>query len=110
MFIHLHNHFKGSFYDSIIDDTEAFKKLKNDNSPAIAITDHGQMNYVVKFAKNAKNAGIKPIIGLEFYFVRDARETIEKKDNFRNHLVLLVKNEEGFRLSLIHISEPTRPY
>ncbi|MDD3627045.1 MAG: PHP domain-containing protein [bacterium] len=97
MFIHLHNHFKGSFFDSIIDDRGAFKKVKEDNNPAISITDHGQMNYVVKFAKNAQDFGIKPIIGQEFYFVRDARETIAKKDNFRNHLVLLAKNDVGFQ-------------
>ncbi len=97
MFTHLHNHFKGSFFDSIIDDKKAFEKINSDNNKGLAITDHGQMNYVVKFSNNARKLGIKPLLGMEFYFVEDATETINTKDNFRNHLVLIAKNSEGFK-------------
>lgn len=36
------------------------------NLPAIGITDLGNMSGVVEFTKEAKSAGIKPIIGVEF--------------------------------------------
>lgn len=103
MFIHLHNHFKGSFFDSIIDDNKAFEKITEEGNDSIAITDHGQMNYILRFADNARKFGVKPLIGIEFYFVDDAQTTIQNKDNFRNHLVLIVKNETGYK-NLIQIN------
>ena len=35
--------------------------------PAIALTDHGYMFGAYEFYKEAQNAGVKPIIGLEAY-------------------------------------------
>ena len=36
---------------------------KAENMPGIALTDHGVMYGAVKFYKEAKSAGIKPIMG-----------------------------------------------
>jgi len=104
-YIHLHNHSHyslldaASTIDSLIDATVA------QNMPAFALTDHGVMFGAVEFYKKARRAGIKPIIGNEMYMVtrgsrfdRDASETHpEGKRHGYNHLVLLAKNETGYR-------------
>jgi DNA polymerase-3 subunit alpha len=63
--------------------------------PALALTDHGVMNGAVEHYKACKAAGIKPILGLEAYFVDD-RHSIEHRTE-RNHLTLLAASDEGFR-------------
>jgi len=97
-FIHLHLHSHYSLLDGLpkIDEILDYtKKLKMDS---VAITDHGNLYGAVEFYKKAKQKGIKPIIGCEVY---QAFNKIEQKrpniDNKRYHLVLLVKNEEGYK-------------
>ena len=64
---------------------------------ALALTDHGNMYGTIEFYKTAKNAGVKPIIGLEAYVA--ARSLKDKEpgiDEKRYHLTLLAENEEGY--------------
>ena len=65
---------------------------------SVALTDHGNLYGAVEFFKKAKEKGIKPIIGCEVY---EAYEGMEQKrphiDDKRYHLILLVKNEEGYK-------------
>ena len=63
--------------------------------PALGLTDHGVMNGAVEHYKACKAAGIKPILGLEAYYVDD-RKAIEHRTE-RNHLTLLAASDEGFR-------------
>ncbi|HEX6117165.1 MAG TPA: DNA polymerase III subunit alpha [Solirubrobacterales bacterium] len=63
--------------------------------PALGLTDHGVMNGAVEHYKACRAAGIKPILGLEAYFVDD-RKAIEHRTE-RNHLTLLAASDEGFR-------------
>ena len=80
--------------------------------PAVALTDHGVMSGAIEFYKKAKKKGIKPIIGSEFYIVtkgsRFDRGQMAQSDTLRgegkskgrgvyHHLVLLAKNEKGYR-------------
>jgi DNA polymerase-3 subunit alpha len=65
---------------------------------SLAITDHGVMYGVVDFYKQAKKYGIKPLIGCEVYVAaRTMKDRDPKFDSNQNHLVLLVKNEEGYK-------------
>jgi DNA polymerase-3 subunit alpha len=63
-----------------------------------ALTDHGALYGAVEFYKLAKEKNIKPIIGTELYL---AFERLDQKrpniDDKRYHIVLLVKNEEGYK-------------
>jgi DNA polymerase-3 subunit alpha len=72
--------------------------------PALAITDHGYMYGAVDFYKQATKAGIKPIIGCEVYFTPDARTKRDGKPNLY-HLLLLAKNNEGYRNLMAMVSE-----
>lgn len=65
---------------------------------SLALTDHGALYGAVEFYKKAKERGIKPIIGAELYLALE-RMTQERPniDDKRYHLVLLAKNEKGYR-------------
>src|SRR3954447_10061805 len=62
--------------------------------PALGLTDHGVMNGAVEHYKACRDAGIKPILGLEAYFVDD--RTVRGPGE-RNHLTLLARTDQGFR-------------
>lgn len=94
-FAHLHLHTEFSLLDGFARIEKVTKRAAELGMEAIAITDHGTMFGVVDFYKAAKANGIKPIIGCEVY--------VESEDARRNyHLVLLVKNETGYK-NLIHL-------
>ena len=66
--------------------------------PALAITDHGTMFGVIEFFNDAREAGIKPIIGIETYLAaRGMTEKDSKEDKKSSHLLLLAQNETGYR-------------
>jgi len=67
---------------------------KAENMPGIALTDHGVMYGAIKFYKEAKQAGIKPIMGCEVYVA------VDRHDRSRApyyHLTLLARTAEGYR-------------
>ncbi len=97
-FVHLHTHTEYSLLDgaSRIDDIVSAAKEANMN--ALAITDHGVMYGAVEFYKTAKKYGVKPIIGCEVYVAPRSRfDKQGKADKEYAHLLLLVKNEEGYQ-------------
>jgi DNA polymerase-3 subunit alpha len=96
-FSHLHCHFIGSYSDSALLIDPAIKKVKELGQPAIALTDHGEINCVYDFHDSCRLYGIKPLFGSELYFVDDAAATIERNDNERFHLVVLAKNLAGLK-------------
>ena len=85
-FTHLHTHTEYSMLDGAARISDLVDAAVEDGMPALGITDHGNMYGVLDFYKLCKDAGINPIIGTEAYMAGESR------------------------LSLIHISEPTRPY
>lgn len=101
--MHVHSEF--SLLDSSAKIPALINKAKSLNMPALALTDHGNILGAVNFFKNAKNADIKPIIGSELYIACGSRkEKPRKEKNEINyyHLVVLIKNHEGYRnLSLL---------
>lgn len=66
-FVHLHNHTGFSSLDGLSRLDEMCDYVVEQGQPAAAMTDHGNSGGAWKFAKAAMKAGIKPIIGQEFY-------------------------------------------
>ncbi|RLC40225.1 MAG: DNA polymerase III subunit alpha [Candidatus Nealsonbacteria bacterium] len=97
-FTHLHVHSHYSLLDGLPKIEEILDYVKAKGMDSVALTDHGVLYGAVEFYKKAQKAGIKPIIGVEMYM---AFESMHQKrpniDDKRYHLVLLVKNEEGYR-------------
>jgi len=97
VFIHLHNHFRGSFSDSALPLKKTIEKAKKIGHKAIAITDHGELFFVPEFHKVCIEEKIKPIIGCEIYFVEDASFSIKNREKERYHLILIAKDEIGYK-------------
>ncbi len=94
-FVHLHVHTRFSFLDGLIKIDELIPKVSELGMQSVAITDHGNMHGVVDFYLNARNSGIKPVIGMEAYISSDDMKKRKKNDAY--HLLLLAENEEGYR-------------
>ena len=120
-FVHLHVHTDHSFLDGCARVDKLMARAAELEMPAIAMTDHGNMCGAIDFYNYAKKNGVKPIIGIEAYFVydhgmeerprrdREKSDDIDgvesdpgmlKPDNFPKHQIhhktLLAKNYEGF--------------
>ena len=97
-FTHLHVHTHYSLLDGLPKIDQLLDYVKELKMDSVAITDHGVMYGAVEFYKKAKAKKIKPIIGCEVY---TAFEKLTDKrpgvDNTRNHLILLAKNQQGYK-------------
>ncbi len=98
-FIHLHNHTHYSLLDGACRIEDMIELAIQFKMPALAITDHGNMFGAIEFFKKAKKAGIKPIIGVEAYIAPESRfeKSTQKGRENAYHIVLLAKNQEGYR-------------
>ena len=97
-FVNLHVHTEYSLLDGACRIEKLFDRVKELGQTAVAITDHGVMYGCVDFYKAAKKAGIHPVIGCEVYVAPRTRfDKTYEKDRDARHLVLLCKNEEGYR-------------
>ena len=98
-FVHLHVHTQYSLLDGTIRLDNLFKKAKEYQMPAVAITDHGNIFGAIDFYQHAQKYGIKPIIGCELYvaprsrFDKNAYTTGETS----HHLLVLVKDMGGYK-------------
>ena len=112
--LHCHSHY--SILDSLSTTKQIIEKTVENELPGVAITDHGNMNNYGHFYLEAREAGIKPILGCEFYFLNSVKKWKEKKEEADNnkkittkerkqivkdiskryHLILLAKNKKGF--------------
>ena len=97
-FVHLHLHSEYSLLDGACRISEIAACAKKAGHSAVAITDHGVLYGAVAFYDACKAEGIKPIIGCEVYVAPRGRFSKEGKiDQSGHHLLLLVKNEQGYR-------------
>lgn len=98
VFSHLHSHTQYSLLDGASSVEGIMQKAKDDGMPAVALTDHGNMFGAFHFVNEANKHGVKPIVGCEFYVVKDRfvqSFTRGKKDK-RYHQLILAKNQKGY--------------
>jgi DNA polymerase-3 subunit alpha len=98
-FVHLHVHTQYSLLDGAIRIDDLLEKCKEFGMESVAITDHGAMYGALEFYLKAKKAGIKPIIGCEFYIAPHSRrdKTAKSSGKAAFHIVLLAMNYEGYK-------------
>jgi DNA polymerase-3 subunit alpha len=97
-FVHLHVHTHYSLLDGFSNIKKLVTRTKELGMPAVAITDHGTMFGVIEFYNAAKEAGVKPIIGLEGYLsARGMRDKDSQLDKRSNHLLLLAEDNTGYQ-------------
>jgi DNA polymerase III subunit alpha len=99
--VHLHVHSEYSVLDGACRIEALAERAAAFEQPAIGLTDHGVMNGAVEHYQACRRRGIKPIMGLEAYFVDDHRTESVRYE--RNHLTLLAASDEGFR-NLVKLS------
>ena len=95
-FVHLRLHSEFSISDGIVRIDQAVARAAADGMPALALTDHGAMFGAVEFYQEARKAGIKPLVGMEAYVTR-GKLTDRTPGDKAHHLVLLARDERGFR-------------
>ncbi|TVR75828.1 MAG: DNA polymerase III subunit alpha [Chitinophagaceae bacterium] len=98
-FTHLHTHTQFSLLDGAANIKKMVQKAKADQMKAMAITDHGNMFGVFQFVNETQKEGIKPVVGCEFYVVKDRFQKSFSKDNpdKRYHQLLLAKDHRGYQ-------------
>ena len=97
-FTHLHVHTEYSLLDGSNKIKEYVARVKELGMDSAAITDHGVMYGVIDFYREAKAAGINPILGCEVYVAPNSRfdrEVGSDEDRYY-HLVLLAENNQGY--------------
>ena len=99
-FVHLHNHSDYSLLDGAQRVDQLVDTIDDLNMDSLALTEHGNMFSVVPFYNQAKNTGIKPIIGCETYVAVGSRHNKKPPAGGgwgNNHLILLVQNQSGYQ-------------
>ena len=97
-FNHLHVHTEYSILDGLCEvdsggsRSDLTDKVNSLGQSAVAITDHGTLSGYYSFYNSCIKKKIKPIIGIEFYYVDDLKTDLEKKPF---HLTCLAKNYNG---------------
>ena len=92
-FAHLHLHTEYSMLDGL-GTTDAYAKKANIlGYEYLGITDHGNIDGLIKFQASCEKYGIKPILGCELYIVHD----VEVKSRKRGHICVWIKNKTGFK-------------
>lgn len=96
-FVHLHNHTDFSLLDGAASISAYVKKAQKCGMKSLAITDHGNMFGALYFYNECRAAGIKPIIGCEFYVnPKDRRAKSTDSGSKYYHLILLAMSDKGY--------------
>jgi len=91
----LHVHSIYSKLDGLIKFDQYCQKAKEIGFKSIAITDHGNIDGVIKFQNKCDEYGLKSIIGCELYVIKNAK--IKNKSEKTQHLTCIIKNRHGFK-------------
>ena len=90
-YVSLHNHSHYSLLDALSKPKDAVARAVELGQNAYCLTDHGNMFGAVKAYEECIKAGIKPILGSEFYFTHDHEDKVRKS----RHITLIAKNNVG---------------
>ena len=100
VFSHLHSHTQYSLLDGQASISALMKKAQTDGMPAVALTDHGNMFGAFNFVAEANKYNVKPIVGCEFYLVKDRHKKAFSREkgerDTRYHQLLLAKDQAGY--------------
>ena len=96
-FVHLHNHSEYSLLDGACRVSDMIQWAVKNSSPAVALTDHGNLFGALEFYTGAQDAGVKPIVGCEVYVALDVCQYRREDQAAPYHLTLLAENEKGYR-------------
>ena len=89
-FVHLRLHSEYSITDGMLRIDKAVEAAKKDGMPALALTDLSNFSGLVKFYKEARGKGIKPLAGADVYITNEA-------DRDRPHrMLLLCQTADGY--------------
>ncbi len=102
LFTHLHLHTEYSLLDGANKISNLVKRVKELGMTSVAMTDHGNMFGAIDFYHQAKDAGLKPIIGMEGY-IHNAENISDKSTKQRFHICLFAKNMTGYK-NLMYLS------
>ena len=89
-FIHLRLHSEYSIVDGLVRIDDAIKAAVQDQQPALAITDLSNLFGMVKFYKEARSKGVKPVVGCDVWITNDSQRDKPSR------LMLFVKNHTGY--------------
>lgn len=95
-FVHLHCHSEYSLLDGMSTPEEMAMVTSKNGQFATAITDHGTMGGVLKFQDACDKQNVRPVFGIEAYFVPEVGGDSDGKHE-RFHLILLAKNNDGLK-------------
>ncbi len=116
-FVHLHTHSEYSLLEAACRIKAIAKKAAEDQMPAVALTDNGNMFGAIEFYFACLDKGVKPIIGFDAYIAPNSRHEKKQDPNQKfsevalgpRRLVLLAQNFKGYqnlcRLSSIGFKE-----
>lgn len=93
-FVHLHTHSEHSALDGLSTMREIVEAVVAQGGEALAVTDHGNCAPHPVQALECERAGIRPVFGMEAYFVDD-RHDRESRDYY--HLVIWALDDRGLR-------------
>ncbi|WP_046439877.1 DNA polymerase III subunit alpha [Corynebacterium kutscheri] len=116
-FVHLHNHTEYSMLDGMAKVDMLAEEVVRQGMPAVGVTDHGNMYGSDAFYRAMKDAGVKPIIGIEAYLAPESRfnkqrvrwgDPSQKSDDVSAsgaylHQTMLAENVEGLH-NLFYLS------
>jgi DNA polymerase-3 subunit alpha len=106
-FVHLHLHTEYSLLDGGNRVDKLIDRVKELGMSAVGITDHGNLFGAVAFYTACKDAGIKPILGIEAYVTPPGKPRQDRTYSGGGeggfHLVLLAQNNEGWD-NLLYLS------
>ncbi len=98
-FTHLHVHSHYSLLDGGNRIAALVESARAHGMTALALTDHGNLFGAVDFHRQARAAGLKPILGMEAYIAPSSRHNRSSRNigEASNHLLLLAMNERGWK-------------
>ena len=107
-FTHLHVHSHYSLLTALPKLEELLAQAKEYKMTSLALTDTSALYGAVEFYMKAKEVGIKPIFGAEIFVCENLHSKNNTAEDRRRHqLVLLVKNETGYKnlMKIISIAQ-----